>query len=132
MAIQIISNISQIIKICVSINLKKYIKINDFHVSFHNLQFFFSYILRFFVCYANFTVRRAMINWGERIIWNLYTHVCHKVTHVHIEGVHMPLCRRTVRAVPFLFPTGVLTPRQTCYLGSDFICTDTQGRVDFL
>lgn len=41
MAIQIISNISQIIKICVSINLKKYIKINDFHVSFHNLQFFF-------------------------------------------------------------------------------------------
>lgn len=109
-------------------------KISDFHVSFRNLQFFFffSYVLRFFVCYANFTVRRAMINWGERIIWNLYTHVCHKVTHVHIEGVHMPLCRRTVRAVPFLFPTGVLTPRQTCYLGSDFICTDTQGRVDFL
>lgn len=47
MAIQIISNISQIIKICVSINLKKYIKINDFHVSFHNLQFFFVYFTIF-------------------------------------------------------------------------------------
>lgn len=129
----IIRIISQIMKIYVFLLIWNNIQNKRFPCFISQLAvFFFSYVLRFFVCYANFTVRRAMINWGERIIWNLYTHVCHKVTHVHIEGVHMPLCRRTVRAVPFLFPTGVLTPRQTCYLGSDFICTDTQGRVDFL
>lgn len=55
------------------------------------------------------------------VSFEICTHVCHKVTRVE-WGVRMPLCRTTARAAPFLFPTGVLTPRQTCYLGADFIC----------
>lgn len=62
------------------------------------------------------------------VSFEICTHVCHKVTRARREGTRAPLCRTTARAAPFLFPTGVLTPRQTCYLGADFICAQHIGQ----